>query len=100
MRKTKIAQRIHQAAGISKKEAATLLDWILELVKSTLQKGEPFSIVNFGVFTVRKKVSRMGRNPRTGQTLIISSRKVVIFRASSRLKAEVGFVPIEINSQN
>lgn len=89
MRKTEIAQRIHQAAGISEKEAATLLDWILELVKSTLQKGEPISIFNFGVFTVRNKAARRGRNPHIGEDVTIAPRRVVTFRASPQLKAEV-----------
>src|SRR4051794_36202471 len=88
MQKKDIAQRIHEA-GVSEKEAATLLDWVLELFKSTLQQGETISIRNFGVFMVRSKASRNGRNPSTGQPLIISSRRVVTFRASSRLKAEV-----------
>ena len=89
MRKFEIAHRIHQAAGISEEKAAGLLDWILELLKSTMQHGESVSISNFGVFAVRNKSSRNGRNPKTGQPMIISSRRVVIFRASPRLKAEV-----------
>ena len=89
MRKNEIAHRMHQAAGISEQEAASLLNWVLELFKSTLQQGEPVSIFNFGVFTVRNKASRKGRNPRTGDELIISSRRVVIFHASPRLKSEV-----------
>ena len=89
MRKIEIAHRMHQEAEISEQEAASLLNWVLELFKSTLQQGEPVSIFNFGVFTVRNKASRRGRNPRTGEELIISSRGVVIFHASPRLKAEV-----------
>jgi nucleoid DNA-binding protein len=52
MRKLDIARRIHQDARISEEEAATLLDWILEFFKTTLQKGEPVSISNLGVATV------------------------------------------------
>ena len=93
MRKKDIAVRIHKEAGITEEEAATLLNWVLEFIKSTLQQGEPVSIFNFGVFTARKKASRNGRNPSTGQPMIISSRRVVSFHASPRLKAEVSFVP-------
>jgi nucleoid DNA-binding protein len=89
VRKIEIAHRIHQEAGISEEEAATLLDWILELFKATLQKGEPISIAKFGVLTVRSKASRNGRNPKTGQPLIISPRRVVTFRASTQLKIAV-----------
>ncbi len=95
MRKTDIAQRIHQEAGISKEETTTLLDWILDLVKSTLQKGEPVSIVNFGVFTVHNKAARRGRNPYTGEEVMISPRRAVTFRASTQLKAEVNSVQAE-----
>jgi integration host factor subunit alpha len=95
MRKLDIARRIHQEAGISEEEAATLLEWILELLKTTLQKGEPVSIFNFGVFTVRNKAPRRGRNPRTGEEVMISPRRVVTFRASSHFKTEVNSVQAE-----
>ena len=97
MQKFEIAHRIHQAAGISEDKAAALLDWVLELFKSTLQQGEPINVANFGVFTVRNKVARNGRNPKTGQPLIIPSRRVVIFRASPRLKADV--IGVQANPQ-
>ncbi len=94
MRKIEIAHRIHLAAGIPEEEAVTLLNWILELFKYTLQKGEPVSIVNFGMFSVRNKAARRGRNPRTGEDVIIAPRRVVTFRASPSLKAEVeGLLP-------
>ena len=95
MRKTDIAQRIHQEAGISEQEAAWLLNWILELIKSTLQQGEPVSIARFGVFTVRTKAPRKGRNPRTGEEIMISPRRAVTFRASAQLKAAVSAVQAE-----
>ena len=95
MRKVEIAHRIHQEAGISEKDAATLLDWILELLKTNLQQGESLAISNFGTFTVRSKAPRKGRNPQTGEEVIISPRRVVTFRASPRLKAEVSGVPAE-----
>lgn len=89
MRKLDIARRIHQEAGISEEEAATLLEWILDLLKTTLQKGEPISIHEFGKFTVRAKVARKGRNPRTGEAMTISARKVVSFRPSLLLRVAV-----------
>src|SRR5437868_12504778 len=89
MVKTDIAQRMHQEAGISEVEAGWILDWVLELFKSTLQQGEPISVSKFGVFTVRTKVARKGRNPRTGEELIITPRRVVTFHASPHLRAQV-----------
>jgi integration host factor subunit alpha len=95
MQKKDIAQRIHQEAEIPEKDAATLLDWILDLVKTTLQQGESISISKFGSFTVRRKAPRKGRNPQTGEELMISPRRVVTFRASPQLKIAVNAVPAE-----
>jgi len=93
MRKADIAGRIHEQLGIPENEAATLLEWILGLLKTTLQQGEPIAISNFGKFTVRSKASRPGRNPHTGKGIMIAARRVVIFSGSRCLKNEVNFVP-------
>ena len=98
MQKLDIAKRITGQVGITEREAVAMVDGILDLFKATLQKGEPIAIPKFGVFTVRTKASRRGRNPRTGEDLIIASRRVVIFRASDHLKAEVSFVPREVKA--
>jgi len=93
MQKADIARRIHQQTGISETQAATLLDWFLELLKTTLQAGEPITIYGFGTFTVRSKRARQGRNPRTGEAVMIAARRVVSFHPSLRLKTEVNSVP-------
>jgi integration host factor subunit alpha len=95
MRKVDIARRIHREAGISEAEAATLLDWILELLKTTLQQGESVSLSNFGVFRVWDKAARPGRNPRTGEAVMIAPRRAVTFHASPHLKTEVSAVQAE-----
>ena len=95
MRKTEIANRIHQEAGIPQEHAARLLDSIVNLLKSTLQKGEPIIIPNFGKFTVRSKSTRLGRNPSTGEPITIPAHRVVTFNASSLLKAEMNPVQTE-----
>lgn len=95
MRKADIAKRILQKAGISEQEAATLVEWILEFLKTTLQKDDPITIHGFGKFTVHSKAPRKGRNPITGETMTISARRVVSFRASARLKTEVNSVQKE-----
>ena len=89
MRKTDIARRIHQNAGIPEKEAAELLKGILELLKATLKNGESLAIVGFGTCMVRRKGPRPGRNPRTGEELTISGRRVVSFRPSQVFKEYV-----------
>lgn len=89
MRKTDIVKRIHLQTGIPEKEAATVFDGALEILVSTLQKGEPIAIHEFGKFTVRNKLARQGRNPRTGEALMIPARRVVSFRPSVLLRAAV-----------
>ena len=89
MHKVNIATRIHQEAGIPPADAAKVLDWILELFQTTLQAGEPIAIAGFGKFTVRNKRARQGRNPRTGDAVMISARRAVTFQASQLFKAHV-----------
>ena len=87
MRKLDIARQIAQQARLTERDAVMLLEWILDLFKATLHKGEPIAILNFGKFTVRRKSARRGRNPKTGQEITIAARRVVIFRPGSQLKA-------------
>ena len=95
MQKADIAAQIHQQVGISKEDAAWVLDWILGLFKITLQTGEPMTIPGFGKFTVRQKHARQGRNPITGEALMISPRRVVTFHASPILKRQVNTLTVE-----
>jgi integration host factor subunit alpha len=99
MKKADIARRIHQQVGVSENEAVELLDRILELFKSILQRGEPIAIVGFGKFTVRNKGPRKGRNPRTGEETTISARRVVTFHPSALLKAYVNAAGHESKEQ-
>lgn len=89
MTRADIAIQIHQETGISLLEASRLLDWILTFIKATLQSGESVMIAGFGKFTVRSKHARMGRNPRTGEPIPISPRRVVTFKTSLELKKEI-----------
>lgn len=89
MRKLDIARRIHRETEISEEE------WILEIFKTTLEKGEPIIVPGFGKFTVRSKLPRNGYNFKTGESIIIPARRVVTFRASSHLKTEVNAPGIE-----
>ena len=95
MPKADVARRIHRQAGISETESAKLLECVLELLKNTLQAGEPITISGFGKFTVRSKRARQGRNPRTGEAVMIAARRVVSFHPSLRLKTEMNSVPAD-----
>src|SRR5689334_159587 len=98
MKKADIAIRIHQQAGIPIEEAGKVLDHILEILKTTLQSGEPIMIAGFGKLTVRNKQARMGRNPRTGEPIPISPRRVVSFLASREFKKEINSSSAESTS--
>ena len=89
MRKADIANEIYEKVGISKKEAAQIMEIILNTVKGVLQRGETVKIAGFGNFVVRNKRSRKGRNPKTGEEIGITPRKVVTFRASQVFKKYV-----------
>ena len=82
MRKADIANEICEKVGVSKTEAMDLVEYVLESIKSVLKQGEPVKIAGFGNFMVRSKGERKGRNPRTGEEIAITPRRVVTFRAS------------------
>lgn len=72
--------------GLSKREAADIVDTTLELLKKTLEQGEKVKLSGFGNFSVRFKNARVGRNPATKEPMTISKRHVVTFKPSPRLK--------------
>jgi len=73
----------------SKRTSTELVESLLELIKSTLASGEDVLISGFGKFCVKEKNERRGRNPATGNDLILGARRVVIFRSSSVLKEKL-----------
>ena len=95
MQRADISRHIHQHAGISETEAAKALECVLEVLKTTLQAGEPITISGFGKFAVRSKHPRQGRNPRTGEAVMISARRVVGFHPSDLFTTEMNSVPGE-----
>lgn len=89
MTKADIVEALYQKVGFSKKEAADLVELVFDTLKGTLSKGEKIKISGFGNFVVREKRSRVGRNPRTGESIEISARRVLTFRPSQVLRSEV-----------
>ena len=75
--------------GLGRQECAGLVDRTLELVAAALERGEPVKLSGFGVFQVRDKRARMGRNPKTGEPAAIVPRRVISFRASQLMKARI-----------
>ena len=89
MRKADIANEICEQVGVSKTEAMGLVEYVLDSIKTVLKNGEPVKIAGFGNFMVRSKGERKGRNPRTGEEIAITPRRVVTFRASQIFKKYV-----------
>lgn len=89
MRKADIANHVCEQVGISKTEAMDLVEYVLQCMKDVLRKGESVKIAGFGNFMVRSKGERKGRNPRTGEEIAITPRRVVTFRASQIFKRDV-----------
>jgi len=87
--KAEIATLVHEHVGLSKKESGQIVDSVLDMIRQTLERGEDVKLSGFGHFMVRSKHARRGRNPKTGNEITISSRRVVTFRASHLLKQKV-----------
>jgi integration host factor subunit alpha len=84
--KKDIVNSIYMQIGFSKKISENLLGDFFDLVIENIKKNKKIKISKFGTFTLRKKKSRMGRNPKTKEKKIISSRNVVLFNASKEFK--------------
>jgi integration host factor subunit alpha len=89
MTKADIVEALYEKVGFSKKEAADLVELVFDTIKTTLAEGQKIKISGFGNFVVRDKRSRIGRNPQTGESIEISARRVLTFRPSQVLRAEV-----------
>lgn len=88
MTKADIIAGVYQRlGGFSKKEAAIVVETILDVIKDALVNGEKVKISSFGSFTVRSKRQRMGRNPKTGKPLQITARRVLTFKPSQVLRS-------------
>jgi len=89
MTKVDIVQRIYEKVGFPKKEMAKIVDYIFDIIKDTLIKEDKIMISGFGNFVVRKKRSRRGRNPQTGNSLEITARRILTFKPSQMLKGSL-----------
>lgn len=89
MTKADLVDAIFEKVGLSKKEAQDIVEILFETMKKTFAEGESIKISGFGTFHVRKKMARRGRNPKTGDELEITPRRVISFRVSNQLKEEI-----------
>lgn len=87
--KALLAESLFDQVGFNKREAKDLIDQFFEEIRLALESGENVKISGFGSFMLRDKKSRPGRNPKTGEEVPISARRVVTFRASQKLKQKI-----------
>ena len=86
MTKADIIRNVHEKIGVSKSDAARLVESVFDIIKDTLAGGEDVKISGFGKLSIRNKTARRGRNPQTGTEIEISARKVLTFKSSQVLK--------------
>lgn len=87
--KALLSEALFNEVGLNKREAKDLIDQFFEQIKYSLSEGETVKISGFGSFMLRDKLPRPGRNPKTGEEIPISARRVVTFRASPKFKNRI-----------
>lgn len=90
--KDDIVARIHEV-GFTKKQAVDLVEALIEIIKGTLEKGEDVLISGFGKFCIKNKNPRRGRNPATGEDLMLRERRVITFKCSGKLRNKINRLP-------
>src|SRR6195952_2584056 len=94
--RAQLAETIYAQVGLSRNDSAELLETVLERMSLALESGEPVKLSGFGTFSVRQKGRRIGRNPKTGIEVPILPRRVLTFRPSQVLKAQVNGLAIPV----
>jgi len=87
--RAELVKNVHTYTGFSKERCTELVESVFDLVKQELESGNDILISGFGKWSVKSKNPRKGRNPQTGEELILSSRKVVTFKCSRKLKEAI-----------
>ncbi len=87
--KADMAEQLFEELGLNKREAKEVVELFFEEIRQALAEDEPVKLSGFGNFELRHKSQRPGRNPKTGEEIPISARRVVTFRPGQKLKARV-----------
>ena len=87
--KAKLTETITQNTGLPARENAEILESLIDIIKDTLASGEDVLISRFGKFCIKKKNRRKGRNPATGEDMLLDERKIVTFKCSANLRDKV-----------
>jgi len=84
-----LMEAIYHEVGVSRKHSSELVEQVIEELITSLEKGDNVKVASFGNFSIRSKSERIGRNPKTGEEVPITPRKVLTFKASNILKDRV-----------
>jgi integration host factor subunit alpha len=84
-----LCEAVYKRVGLSRTESAALVETVLGQITDCVVRGEPVKLSSFGTFMVRPKGRRIGRNPKTGEEVPISPRRVLVFKASNVLKQKI-----------
>jgi integration host factor subunit alpha len=87
--KESIIEAVANETGFKKKQSIELVETLIELIRNTLASGEDVLISGFGKFCVQEKKKRRGRNPATGEPLMLKPRKIVTFKCSGKLRGRI-----------
>jgi len=87
--KAEVAEHLVEKVNLSKRDAKDMVECFFENIRETLERGEQVKLSGFGNFDIREKSERPGRNPKTGEDIPISARRVVTFRPGQKLKSRV-----------
>mgnify|MGYP001583982800 CR=1 FL=1 len=89
MNKQALAEWVHGKLGGTKVQAEEIVDWLFNAIVDSLKRGDEVSVAGFGIFSVKGRAARMARNPKTGEQVKVSAKKVPKFRAAKALKDAV-----------
>ena len=87
--KAELAEKLYEELGLNKREAKEIVEMFFEQIRNSLETGRQVKLSGFGNFDLRDKNQRPGRNPKTGEEIPITARRVVTFRPGQKLKARV-----------
>ncbi|GGX59551.1 integration host factor subunit alpha [Litorimonas cladophorae] len=84
-----LAEAVYREIGLSRSESSTLVESVIDHIGDSLEKGEHVKLAGFGTFSLRDKSERIGRNPKTGEEVPITPRRVLVFKPSQVLRERV-----------
>lgn len=93
-----LAEAVVKRVGLPRNESAELVEFVIKEMTASLERGESVKLSSFGSFGIRSKGERMGRNPKTGEEVPITPRRVLVFRASNIMKERINSALTKLKS--